>query len=483
MGDGVPLRQLLEPGQYRVEWRVPSPDGSIVDVQGDLTLEADRSPHAQLFDTGSALVRLDSVHSMSFPRTYEAEMVTGTLLNGHTVVLVDASIQSWFPGRATIRARAALVGRMPQDPPNPEITEVEVQVSGLDAIAGIGPIRQVKIPLRREEGQRYLDWSWEAVGQPDSTQVWSDADVEIELRFYSSVTAPEAYFFRVSFSPVVLIRFSKPVSFDAVFTGWVEPLRTIVALATARQEKITYVAVTPADQGSESKQLQVYGTALHQAPYSSQGNDILKIDRAFFLSPDDMSLLDMLRLWQQLAREHHPLLETYGSMMFAPVQHPRSRFLLLLQAIEGLYGHETAAVYTQRAVEHGARRGEVLAEIESAVGHDALRFLKKHLARRPPASLTEAIRAMLGSVPVDVTPALTHSDLVVAAMSDLRAPQTVYDALRMIRNDLAHGARGGYDTQALHDVVELLDGVVRAHMLRVLGCSEGSQRASQERQR
>ncbi len=45
------------------------------------------------------------------------------------------------------------------------------------------------------------------------------------------------------------------------------------------------------------------------------------------------------------------------------------------------------------------------------------------------------------------------------------------DALRIIRNDLAHGTKG-YDAYQLLQVVEVLERVVRAHALELLGCPD-----------
>ena len=306
----------------------------------------------------------------------------------------------------------------------------------------------------------------------------------MELQFYSSVTAPEGFFFQVTFIPIVLVTFTEPADFDQAFSHWVEPLRRIVALSTGRKERITYLSVTVREPESNEQErvFQVYGTALHQAPFSSGGNDLLKVERAFFISPEDMSLLALLRRWQELINAHHPLLETYASLMFAPDQHPRSRFLLLIQAIEGLYGFETRQHFEQRIGEHSARRSVALVEAAGHLAPATMQFFRKYLMKKPPSSLDSAITGVLGGVPVDVTPALEKADLIVEVMRDDRAPKHIAECLRLVRNDLAHGTRG-YNARKLHDVAELLDSVVRAHLLRILGCSEDAQKRTQERRR
>lgn len=483
MADGVPLSMLLEPGEYRVEWQLPTLAGGTVTLQGDLELWPDRPPRGNVFGDVPVKWETAGVGGLaSFPQIYEASTIVGRLLNGFTVVLFDAVIEIWITEHAVLHARAALVGREPVSGDPVHVARIDVQVEGLDAITGIGPIGKVNIPIKRDDGQRYLDWSWEAVGNPDSTQTWVDRDAEVELQFYSSVTAPEAFFFRVTFSPVIWITPSQPISFDEVFSEWVEPLRRIVSLATGRKEQVTYLAVRLAAGHGESRLFQVFGTGLKQEPYSSRGNDMLKVERSFRLSPEDMSLLDLLRRWQQLRAEHHPLLETYGSMMFAPEQHPRSRLLLLLQALEGMHGHENVADFAERVTRHKDRRASALAEAGKTLSAEALAFLKAHLSRRPPSSLQQVLSETLKAVPVDITEDLGRSALMTEVMVDMRKPTNSYDALRLVRNDLAHGTRG-YDAQAVDEVAQLLDGVVRAHMLRILGCSEDAQRRDQERRR
>lgn len=483
MTDGVPLNLLLEPGQYRVEWQLPAQTGATVTLQGDLELRADRPPRGDAFGDVPVRWETNGVGGVaSFPQIYQATTVVGRLLNGFTVVLIDATIQIYMSERATIQARAALLGRHPLATNTIRVAGIDAQVEGLDAISGIGPIGKVKIPSKRTEGQRYLDWSWEAVGRPDSTQTWTDDYAKVELQFYSSVTAPEAFFFRVTFSPVVCIRLSQPIPLDDAFTAWVEPLRRIVSLASGRKEKITYLAVRLVADDGDHPLFQVFGTSLQQAPFASRGNDVLKVEPSFMLSPQDMSLLDLLRRWQHLRDEHHPLLETYGSMMFAPEQHPRSRLLLLLQALEGMHGHENAADFEERVTKHKERRAAALAEAAETLSGGTLAFIRTHLSRRPPSSLQQVLSETLSAVPVNIEEELGRSDLVAEVMVDTRNPTNVYDALRLVRNDLAHGARG-YDAQAVHGVAQLLEGVVRAHMLRILGCSEDAQRRDQERRR
>ncbi|MBF8190599.1 hypothetical protein ITP53_33785 [Nonomuraea sp. K274] len=480
LSDVVPLKHILEPGQYRVEWTLPGQTGDVVTLQGDLVLQANRPPRGDAYGN-VPLIYEEAGNSrwVPFPQTYTPSLVTGRLLNGLLVILVDPVVALWTRDRARIHARAALVGRAPSAPTTIRASQMTMQVTGLDAVSGIGPLRQFKFP-QGTDGRQYLDWAWEAVGRPESTQTWSDGSAEAELWFRNSFNVSTAYHFRLAFSPVVQATFSEPLDFDTALNDWATPLCNLVALSTGRLEKITYLDLQLDVPGSQPATLQVYGLGLHQKPCYSDPGELQKAQPNFFLANEDTGLLTLLRRWQKLTAEHHPLLETYASLMFVADQHPRSRFQLLIQAIEGLHGVETQEDFVSRSLSHGERRAAVLEEAAQVLGADSMKFLKKFLAKRPISGLDPALHHIFDSAPINVRPLLEDTDLIREAMSIHSLP--LIPCLRQIRNDLSHGSRG-YDPQGLHEVANLLDGVVHAHLLRVLGCSELVQERAQKQRR
>lgn len=470
MRNRVPLTEVLEPGEYRVQWTIPSREGGEVTLEGDLELTADRPPRAHAYgDLPGTYTYTDGTRSAGFPQHYDGGQIRGRLLNGRYVLLIDTDIVVW-PERVTLQARAALIGRLPAPAGDLQVVRIDVQIDALDAIAGIPPLKDLFLP-KPPAGSAYLDWTWQVTGQPDSTQKWADDHADIELRFLNSYSGSDWFAYRINFSPVVQIRLTDPIDFDDVFTDWIEPLRRIVSVSTDRQERLTYLELHVRN-GEETEEWQVYGHGLHQDPYASLGNTVTKTKTAFWVSPQDESLLDLLRRWQSLAADHHPLLETYGSLIYAPDRHPRSRLLLLLQAIEGLHGYETRQDYEGRLAEHLARRTAILSQLAPSTDPATFRFLKKHLMKKPPTGLQAAISSVLNAAPIDVSADLARSRLLTDH-SDI--------ALRLsaIRNDLAHGNRG-YDADDLHEIVKPLEGVVRAHLLRVLGCSAEAQKRAQQ---
>lgn len=485
MSDGVPLKQVITPGEYRVIWAVPTQDGGSIQLEGDLDLRPDRQPEGNIYGEGLAEHQIQGKsRRIDLPQTYEPGLIKGQLLNGQYVVLVDAAVHVWMHDRALIYGRAALIGRSPLSSDEVNILKMKIQIEGLDAITGISPIKELSFPRGKQDGKRFLEASWQIIGNPDSTQEWSDDSVELGLRFDCSWTAPEGFFFRLSFSPVVSVEFKQPEQFSDVLSQWVEPLRSIVSLSTGRRERTTFLSMSLSDgQADEEDQVyQVYGTSLQQSPFASRGNDVLKMERAFLVSPNHMSLLELARRWQKLAEQHHPLLETYASLMFAPVQHPRSRFLLLLQAIEGLHGFETREEWGRRLEKHGAERGRAIEEAEAQLSSKTLRFIRKYLMKRPPATLDVAITKIFDELPVDMRPRLSQTEFIAGMLRDERGPRNIEECLRITRNDLAHGTRG-YDAQQILSVVEVLDKVVNSHLLRILGCSPEAQKRVLERRR
>ena len=216
---------------------------------------------------------------------------------------------------------------------------------------------------------------------------------------------------------------------------------------------------------------QVFGTGITQLPFESKQELVQRVDSPLRLKEDKVSLLALLRAWQGMTADHHPLIETYGAMLHSSDQHPRARFLLLLQAIEGTFGYETKSAYAESAAKHTTKRAEVVAAVEEALNKAQLDFLNRNLAKWPPAGLESAINWLRKELPGDIRKRLDNTTIVKATRAAPDNATSSADALRMIRNNLAHG-RKGYDIHELQEVVRVLDQIVRAHALQLLGCPD-----------
>lgn len=90
--------------------------------------------------------------------------------------------------------------------------------------------------------------------------------------------------------------------------------------------------------------------------------------------------------------------------------------------------------------------------------------------KRPMSNLDSALTTMAGALPINGMETLAITDLVKSLLDSERA-KSVSEALRVVRNDLAHGNRG-YPADELDDVVTVLERIVRGHALRLLGCPD-----------
>lgn len=492
-----PLKLLVEPDEYLCTWLLPGPSGGVTEHAGALDLRANRPPSGSVY--GDVPIRWDEPatgqRSAGFPQEVQLPRLRARLANGHDVDLIDASITYWFPEQGHISAATAIVGapeglrgfgtknaREVQDEEQatnqsvvPTYSHVSAQVGALDAVAGASPFSGWTFP-KGGEG-RHLEGDWSVSGNPDSSQKWSDDDVTVRLEYDASIAVGNAYAFRFVVSPVVRIESRKALTVRAWVDRWIVPLRRIVSIATGNAQPLTYLAVDAngVDGPQSHQRRQVYGLGITQEPYQSDQTAVRKSSTAVHIAVDGLSLLDMLRRWQGLEDDHHPLIETYGAMLSATDEHPRSRFLLLVQALEGLHGHETAAAYEERKKRHTEKRQTLIEALQDAdiIDPQQLTFIKKNLTKNPPRGLNEALHHLLGELPVDLIPRLAACKLLTDYLVDAQGPeaQRVAYALSRVRNDLAHGNKG-FDAYDLHETVGVLERIVRAHALRLLGCPD-----------
>lgn len=396
--------------------------------------------------------------------------MTARLANGATAVITDARVMYWFPEHGAISGAAAVVaagGHADVDAPSYE--HMEVQVQHLDALAGVAPLKHMSFPTA--EDRAHLDGTWSVDGNPDSSQEWSDSGIQLRLEYDATIRTFDAYSYGMAFSPAVRVEATGSLRIADWVEQWVQPIRRITSIATGKACDLTYLAVRPAAEERRAPRGQVFGVGITQAPFSSSQADVRDAGSAVFLKHDDISLLSLVRAWQAMTQDRHPLIETYGSMLHARDQHPRSRFLLLIQAIEGTHGHESRGRYQERRDAHVRSRDDVISSVQEHLDSSQLRFLKANLRKGPLTGLEQSLSAMVTTLPVDLMPRIGESALVAEAKAGPLGPTTTASALRVVRNDLAHGLRG-YDPHDLHEVVTLLERVVRAHALRLLGCPE-----------
>lgn len=475
---------MFDPDVYLCTWNVPALDGGFVALPGSLEVRPNRPPTGTIYgDVPLKWTKNAEGEGVGagFPQDAEADVLTGTLANGSTVTVTDARLHYWVPGEGTLSGSAAILrrghifsrmrtGAQTSDaraPESPLFADCDFQVTALDAVLGARPIKSVNFPHPDA-----TDRSWGATYDKESTLTWDDDSAKLVVGYDGKASAGDAYRFRLQFSPAATVSLSEPASLREIVDDWVQPLRKIVSIATGKPETLTYLAVREHSdaEGASTSLSQVFGTGIDQSPYESSTDIVRNKRSALRCQGDGVSLLSLTKRWQELSQDHHPLIETYGAMLSVADRHPRSRFLMLIQAIEGMYGYEARADREAREADYATARAEFLARVSDLLEPEDQRFLNRRLGKRLPAGLDEALIAVITRLPVDLLDVIASTQVIVE-MKTYPGVNTTPEALRLLRNHLAHGEKG-YDSDLLTEVVDPLERVVRAHSLRLLGCPD-----------
>lgn len=278
----------------------------------------------------------------------------------------------------------------------------------------------------------------------------------------------------MTFSPTVKIELHTPIPIKDFFTSWVLPLHGLLSASTGVNENITYWSCSPLlqddDRPASQRQFQVFVRWVEQEPYASDNNLSDKQASAIRLAEGD-SLLKLLRRWQTLESEQNPILNTYDVQSLGPEQTPRARFLLLVQALEGLCGHEKRL--EEERTKFQAKRARIIADCRDALSGSDFRFLNYWLPSTP-SNLSDTLAVMLRELPVDLEGELAQSDLVKTVVERVGNVSTTLEALQYVRNKLSHGTET-FDPHDLHIVASILNRAVRGHLFRLLESSPAAQ--------
>lgn len=483
------LKPKLEAGTHRVTWTLSRPpEASTWEVSGEAELMGLRQPRGLVFGTAPTNWTTDEAtgHSQTgWPQHFDYPLVYGEMNGGLDILLLDArltvygeksrtGIMNFAGANAYFDTWAALVG--PGAPTQVESLLIDsgvIQVPHLEAFAGKSPIAEQRFLLDDLYEQEKPEYA--ATIDKESRQTWQDGSAEVSLYYQLSIDVGGWYSFGIAASPVVYVKLTTPVPLSDFLTQWAWPLREIVAAATGRREDINYLTCSPVFDGDarspELRQFQLFNASVSQKPYTSE-NTLRNKDISAIRISEGESLLALLRRWQALAASENPILNTYDMNAVGPSQHPRARFLLLLQALEGLHGYEYRGEIDERQTKHAGLREPILSRCKSALAElpDDFKFLKKFLRKQPLETFDAAIRKMLATLPVNLEPELEESALVRSVRSENETVNTTLDAIRIARNGLSHGTKA-YEKRELAEAANILERAVRGHLLRLLEAS------------
>lgn len=474
--ESLALKLPFEPGEFLCTWVVPDLEGGAVELSGLLNLEVGKYPHGVLH--GDAPIRWIN-GAASFPQRHSFDTLVGRLSSGGSVALMNGELHYWFETQGRATGAFAVLSRDQLDAKDPRKYEaIELQIDGLDAIMGKPPISQVEMP--RKPGDKAV---WSASLNRDANAKWESAGAELSVWYNASIRALDFYEFRMVFGSVLRITANEALTVEQWWLEWVRPLRQLISLITQESRDINGFLAIHSASSTGSPRDQVFGWDITQSPRNTNRDEIEATQTLVNLAVDEASLLGLLQSWRTLSDAHHPLLETYGSMTTAAEQHPRSRTLLLLQALEGLYGFENSEQRTNNQQTYSEKRQDVLKRLEEHPLDPAdMKFLNKYLMKRASSGLLDALGSIFKSLPIDIRPALDATDLfaTIRSLDSTPIKEKAEKVLVKVRNDLSHGSVS-YEPWELKEVADLLERVVRSETLRVIGAPESSRKRALEK--
>src|SRR5260370_19480973 len=120
---------------------IEHPDGPRVAAQ--LELSAGRDPHGEVF--GWPLEPHDGVIAVPQPAEHFS-VLRGYLRVGLDVLLLDASVEPWFPERAHLRANLAVVGHVSDSNDDLRLSEASAQVTNGHRLFDTVPLNRITWP-------------------------------------------------------------------------------------------------------------------------------------------------------------------------------------------------------------------------------------------------------------------------------------------------------------------------------------------------
>ena len=465
--DMIAVNLPHEPREYMCTWHLPkavrnTDEDQLVDVLGTIDLGIRRNPRASFQGN---LPCASDIGGARFPQDQEVECLTGTLSSGFYISLQNCHIKYLFPSYGRAQGEFAVLSAKPfERDKHRKYRSIELQIDSLDTILDAPPT-SVEF-IKHTEGH---DEAYKISIPTQNYLEWKNKGTQMRLG-YAGRLRPDKFNFRTSFAPYLRIDLDEPISLTDWWLQWIIPLCDLLEVINGKPLDIMYLLAFEDEDAAGPKRRadQVFRYDILQ--------DCIKIDERKFnhtrpvinLQEDRVDLLKLTIKRRELEASQHPLIETYRSNAVSEDQHPRSRYLLLIQALEGLYGYEHKEEYQRRCEQYAEKRELFLERTKPAISQEDFKFLKRTLPHRPASGLAGALSAIFKTLPKVIQDQIDCSRIVIQTRNILDDKHmSSADALTKVRNSLSHGS-SAYDPNDLEEICSLLDKIVRAEILRVL---------------
>lgn len=463
------------PQEYLCTWKLPDirlknnedrqgegSDGGVVEANGVLDLTAGRHPHGSFYGKLPILWEGDSGE---FPQINDFDCLIGRLSSGAYFALMNGQYSYWMPGHGYVNGAFATLSRKPfKRNEYRTYRSIELQLEGLDEIIDVNPAE-----IEVTSGEKSIF----SVTGNDECWEWESGGTSMKLCF-AGRTQPDPFNFSMRLAPVLRIDIGIPLNMVDWWQCWIVPLQELIAAVIGRTPDVMYVLAIAGRTPKRKREWkdQIFSWDIKQECLYPDVDKLKKSKPAIRIQEDKVNLLSLLMRWQGLQSSHHPLVETFESMALSSEQHPRSRFLLLIQALEGLYGFEHQEEQYERRQAYKNERREFLDRMNKIIAEDDRQFLSENLLRNPYVSLESALIAIFNGFSASVREEIDAAPLVKKVReAEANQHMRVEAVLAKVRNKLSHGATN-YEPDDLDGVAAILDRVVRSELLRVLEAPE-----------
>lgn len=464
----------FSPQEYLCTWNLPdvrsenrdNGDGrrdggesGTVELNGTLDLTTGHDPRGSFY---GKLPIVFKNRVADFPQISSFEHLTGRLSTGAYFVLINGQHNYWYIDHGHANGEFAVLSGKPfKKDEHRTYRSIELQLEGLDRIIDTSPTETQFDGEKSSFSITFDKTCWE----------WRHDDVSMKL-YFAGRSRRDPYNFVMSFAPVLRIDADSPLTVVDWWTNWVIPLQEIIASAIGHTPDIMYMLAIAEHTSKREQRDQIFKCDIKQESLYHSADTTRRSEFAIKIQKDNVNLLNLLMKYQELLASHHPLTETFQSVALSSDQHPRSRFLLLIQALEGLHGFEHCEEEDKQRQAYKKKKKECLAHMKEVITNDDYKFLKENMMSSPFVTLESRLITIFDTLPSGVREKLDRSALIRQFRELQKKPNIRMEAaLARMRNKLSHGAIS-FAPNDLNDVVEILYRVVRAELLRVLGAPE-----------
>jgi ApeA-like protein len=454
-------------GEYSLEWTVGKRQ-----FGGEVALAARRLPRIALYGKLRTPKAAHGERAFSVPGPLvEFQRLVGRLRSNLDVVVLDASLEEWFPERYHGHSLWGIVGLDIANVPRDRYERATFQISDSDLWFGAPPLKSVAWPASKS-----VEKTFSATLNSAGRQVWRDTRNGFTIECgYVSTYSLDPYRYGLTFAPVIDVISRQPLSLPEWRDQWISPLVDLASIATKQPETLSWLTVHHGD-GRERRSGTVFTGGIHQAPYTAHYENEWRTEPErkplFTLAQLPVALTKLIREWRALLTSNDPFVELYRQIVFQPDLPRRARFLYLVQALEARHSYANRAVDAKKQLQFETRRDAVIDAVRGAgVSSQHVRFLREGWSKRRPDSLDRRLAALLNQLPSQIHSALDSNPGLEPIRSQLirddRA-NTLPSQLRVLRNHLSHGDRN-YADHDLRQWVVTLETMCRAELLSLLG--------------